>query len=320
MKLRFATVFFFQFLLILVFAPKVQAWWLVDQFGQLINMNSNGQVLGDEDQGQRPVGTNEVRNEMNTEIKNEDRKTEIKSSDGNKGRIEIKSGETKREFENKRIKIKMEQKNGELKIKTKNEITGEETEIETRTENRDKPEKIEPRELREPKEPEEPAEDKETPEHPENETEVMRIREREEKNEVKINTRNGDFVINRNNVGATTNFPLTVDSSTNILTVTTPSGEKQVTVLPDQAVQNMLSRNVIDQISGQSAADLSSRVKMTQKSDGSLVYEVEGERRKKLFGLMPLKFKKTAIVSVETGELLETKESFATKFLELISF
>ena len=214
----------------------------------------------------------------------------------------------------------MEQKNGELKIKTKNEITGEETEIETRTENRDKPEKIEPRELREPKEPEEPAEDKETPEHPENETEVMRIREREEKNEVKINTRNGDFVINRNNVGATTNFPLTVDSSTNILTVTTPSGEKQVTVLPDQAVQNMLSRNVIDQISGQSAADLSSRVKMTQKSDGSLVYEIEGEKQEKLFGLMPLKFKKTAIVSVETGELLETKESFATKFLELISF
>ena len=96
MKLRLFIFFLFQALFILVFVPKVQAWWLVDQVGQLIKMDSNGLVLGDEDQGQRPVGTNEVRNEMNTEIKNEDRKTEIKSSDGNKGRIEIKSGETKK--------------------------------------------------------------------------------------------------------------------------------------------------------------------------------------------------------------------------------
>ena len=317
MKLRFTTIIFLQFLLILIFAPKVQSWWLVDQVGQLINMDSDGQVLGDEDRGQKLAGGNEVRSETKTEIKNEEKKIEVKSSDGNKDRIEIKSGETKREFENKRIKIKMEQKNGELKIKTKNEITGEETEIETKTENKEKPEKIE---LREPKEPEEPVGGKETSEQPENETEVMKIREREDKNEVKINTRNGGFVIDRNNVGATTNFPLTVDSSTNILTVTTPSGEKQVTVLPDQAVQNMLSRNVIDRISGQNATDLSSRVKMTQKSDGSLVYEVEGEKQERLFGLVSLKFKKTAIVSVETGELLETKESFANKLLGLISF
>ena len=274
--------------------------------------------MGDEDNSQKQ--------EQKTEVKNEEKKIEVKSSDGSRDRIEIKSGESKRKAENKRIKIKMEQKNGELKIKTKNEITGEEIEVETRTENKERLEKTEPREKMEqreadePKEPEEPAEVQEIKEQPENETEVMRIREREEKNEVKINTRNGGFVIDRNNVGATTNFPLTVDSQTNILTVTTPSGEKQVTTLPDQAVQNMLSRNVIDKITGQNVADLSNRVKMTQKSDGSLVYEVEGEKQEKLFGLVPLKFKKTAVVSVETGELLETKESFADKLLGLISF
>lgn len=316
MKLSFSIVFLFQFLLIFIFVPKIQAWWLVDQFGKLIKIDSNGQVLGDEDQGQRPVGINEVRSETKTEIKNEDRKIEFKSSDGNKERIEIKSGESKREFENKRIKIKMEQKNGELKIKTKNELTGEETELETKTEKRGQLERKEPREPKEPMEPQE----NETETEDETETEVLRIREREDKNEVKINTKNGGFVIDRNNVGATTNFPLTVDSQTNVLTVTTPSGEKQVTTLPDQAVQNMLSRNVIDRISGQDTTDLSSRVKMSQRSDGSLVYEVEGEKQEKLFGLMPVKFKKIAVVSVETGELLETKESFTDKLLGLISF
>ncbi|MBI2309802.1 hypothetical protein HYU89_02790 [Candidatus Collierbacteria bacterium] len=314
MKLRFATVFLFQLLLMSVFVPKIQAWWLVDQFGQLIKMDSSGQVLGDEDKAPKKEDKNEIKSGVKAET------TNTNFSTNPKGNIELKSGENKREFENKRIKIKMEQKNGELKIKTKSELTGEEIEIETRMENKERPEKTEPRESRESKESEESVEVQETQEQPENETEIMRIREREEKNEVKINTRNGDFVIDRNNVGATTNFPLSVDSSTNILTVTTPLGEKQVTVLPDQAVQNMLSRNVIDQISGQDSTSSSSRVKMSQKIDGSLVYEVEGEKQEKLFGLMPLKFKKTAIVSVETGELIETKESFVNKFLGLISF
>lgn len=316
MKFRLTIIFLFQFLLFFVFVPKAQAWWLVDQFGRLIKMDSNGEVLGDEDLGQQTTGKNEIRSETKTEIKNEEKKTEIKSTDGVRERFEFKPGENKREFENARFKIKLEQKDGQLKMKTKNELTGEETEIETRTENKERPEKIEPREPRELKEPQENESEIED----ETEIEVLKIKDREDRNEIKVNTRNGEFVIDRNRVGATTNFPLSVDSSTNILTVTTPAGEKQVTILPDQAVQNMLSRNVIDQISGQSADNLTSRVKMSQKSDGSLVYEVEGEKLEKLFGLMPLKFKKTAIVSVETGELLETKESFASRLLGLISF
>lgn len=300
-----------------IFVPKIQAWWLVDQFGQLLKMDSNGQVLGDEDKSQRQEQKIEIKNE----IRKDEQKTEIKEKKKEeiKDRIEIKQGEKKREFESKGIKIKMEQKNGELKIKTKNEVTGEETELETKIERKERPEIKKSREAEELAEPIEPQEVREQPE-PEEETEIMRVREREDKNEVRINSRNGEFVIDRNNVGAATDFPLTVDSQTNALTVTTPSGEKQVTTLPDQAVQNMLMSKVIDTVSGQNSANSSSQVKMIQKSDGTLVYEVEGERQKKLFGLMPLKFKKTAVVSVETGALVETKESFPDKLLELISF
>lgn len=278
-------------------------------------MDSNGQVLGDEDKGQRQEQKIEVKNE----VRKDGQKVEIreKKKEEIKDRIEIKSGEKKREFESKGIKIKMEQKNGELKIKAKNEVTGEETELEAKIERKERPE---PKEFREKEELAEPVEPQEIQERPENETEIMRVREREDKNEVRINSRNGGFVIDRNNVGASTNFPLTVDSQTNTLTVTTPSGEKQVTTLPDQAVRNMLMSKVIDTVNGQNAANFSSEVKMTQKSDGTLVYEVVGERQKKLFGLMPLKFKKTAVVSVETGALVETKESFSDKLLELISF
>lgn len=290
---------------------------MVNQSGRLIKMDSSGQVLGDEDKGQKQEQNIESKNE----IRKDEQKTEIKEKKKEeiKERIEIKQGEKKREFESKGIKIKMEQKNGELKIKTKNEATGEETELETKIKRKERPEMKEPREAEEPAEPIEPQEVKDQPE-PEEEKEIMRVREREDKNEVRINSKNGEFVIGRNNVGATTNFPLTIDSQTNVLTVTTPSGEKQVTTLPDQAVQNMLVGKVIDTVNGQNTGNSSGQVKITQKSDGSLVYEIEGERRKKLFGLMPLKFKKTAVVSVETGALVETKESFPDKLLELISF
>ncbi|MBI3251512.1 MAG: hypothetical protein HYZ62_01215, partial [Candidatus Andersenbacteria bacterium] len=62
-------------------------------------------------------------------------------------------------------------------------------------------------------------------------------------------------IVERLNVQALTDLPLSVDLNTNILTVTTPAGEKQVTVLPDQAVQNMLAANAIDRLGGQALVE-----------------------------------------------------------------
>jgi hypothetical protein len=112
MKLRFITVIFLQFLLIFILVPQTQAWWLLNQSGQLIKMDSDGQVLGDEDKGQRQEQKIEVKSEGKSENKNENRKDERKDGKSieTKDRIEFKPGESKREFENNRVKIKMEQK------------------------------------------------------------------------------------------------------------------------------------------------------------------------------------------------------------------
>jgi len=198
-------------------------------------------------------------------------------------------------------------------MKFKNEATGEERELEIRKE-------AEMR-LREKTGFEKPkTEEPETEIEAGREQEILRIREREDRSEVRIGSDNGRFVINRNQVGAVSDFPLSVDLTTNTLSVTTPAGEKQVTILPDQAVQNMLARNVIDRIVEQEAGDLATRVRMSQKTDGTLIYEMEGEKQERLFGLVPLKFKKTAVVSAETGELLETRQTFTDRILQLISF
>jgi hypothetical protein len=302
MKLKLLTIFIVAMVLLSAAAPKARAWWLVDQFGQLIFSGQSGQVLGDEnkDEGRRESEVRSGERKIE-EFKPNEGKTEIRFGDENRIRTEFKPGENKTEIRQGETRIKLERKDGEMKMKIKNELTGEEREMEF-----DRPEEIEMR--------------KEIEEKMDKETELLRIREREDKNEIRIGSDSGRFVIKKNRVGAVSDFPLSVDLSTNTLSVTTPAGEKQVMVFPDQAVQNMLSRNVIDQIGGQEAGDLATRVRMSQKADGTLVYEMEGEKQERLFGLMPVKFKKTAVVSTETGELVETRQNFRDRILEFISF
>jgi hypothetical protein len=60
---------------------------------------------------------------------------------------------------------------------------------------------------------------------------------------------NASLVI-RNKIVTQTHFPLMVNLETNELIVTTPKGQKIVTVLPDKAVENMLAANVLSQLGG----------------------------------------------------------------------
>ena len=72
----------------------------------------------------------------------------------------------------------------------------------------------------------------------------------EGENGLKIRANNNASLVIRNRLAAQTNFPLRVNLETNELIVNTPNGEKIVTILPDQAVANMLAANVLDQVGG----------------------------------------------------------------------
>lgn len=295
-------------------APAAKAWWLVDQFGGLTEFGSEGQVLGE---GSGRDGGGEIKEEgPKTEVRPDENKTEMRFSDENRIKMESKPGETKTEFRQGENRIRMERKDGKIKMKIKDETTGEERELKIRTQE----EEMRLREKIELEKPDMESPEVEEEKETEAEQELLRIREPEDRNEIRVGSDSGRFVIKRNRVGAVSEFPLSVDLSTNTLSVTTPAGEKQVTILPDQAVQNMLSRNVIDKIVGEDSGDLSTRIRVSQTDEGTLTYELEGEKQERLFGLMPIKFKKTAVVSAETGELIETKQTFRDRILEFISF
>lgn len=122
--------------------------------------------------------------------------------------------------------------------------------------------------------------------------------------------------------GAISAFPLKVDQATGALSVTTPRGEKVVTVLPDAAIKNMLASNVMSYVTSVPAegelASTDKLVKLVEKDD-VLVYEVDGVREHKLLGFIPLKSKVKAFVSAENGQVVKTQQSFLGRILNRVA-
>lgn len=159
------------------------------------------------------------------------------------------------------------------------------------------------------------------------EQELFKIVDRVDKSGIKIATAGGEILVARNQIGALSNFPLQVDLNTNQLIVTTPAGTKVVTVLPDQAVQNMLAANVINRLGGQALATAALTEKVASISgvvqlglqNNLPVYEIPGIRDFKLLGFIPVSAPVTAVVSAETGQLLTTQQSLLTRIVDLLS-
>jgi hypothetical protein len=93
----------------------------------------------------------------------------------------------------------------------------------------------------------------------------------EDDNGFKVRARENASLVIRNKLAAQTNFPLKVNLDTNELIVTTPKGEKSVTVLPDKAVFNMLAANVLDQLGGKGGLQwMADQITPTSTPSGNL--------------------------------------------------
>ncbi|MBI2593953.1 hypothetical protein HYW44_04920 [Candidatus Daviesbacteria bacterium] len=210
--------------------------------------------------------------------------TEIESEEGKfKSKIED-DGRIKVEIERGKFKVKFE--NGTLKIEREREGTGEA--------------EFERDELHE-----------EEIEDIEDEIEDKLLEEG-----IEIATSSGGVVIKKNNKKARTQFPLSINPETNELVVTTPSGQKTVAVLPDQAIENMLSNSVLSDIGQEDGED---SVEIETRND-ELVYKIKGEKSHKFLGFIPLKTAITAFVSAQTGQLTAEEQSLFSRFIDQISF
>lgn len=117
---------------------------------------------------------------------------------------------------------------------------------------------------------------------------------------------------------AETHFPLSINPTSNTLTVTTPAGVKDVAVLPDQAVTNLLRLKFIDRIASGSAAENPTGIKLGLLGNNP-VFQVLGVDEQKLLGFIPVSINKTSFVSAENGQIIKVDETFLQKLLDLFS-
>lgn len=300
--LSFLSLAIVTILALAVTAKPAQAGWYVNGLGWLV-YESNANVLGDEDKNVENENNDERRVEEKREKKREMEKKEVKSEN----REQKKEVEYFDAARNAWVKAKTEPGKTKIEIKT---LTGEEIKTETEREKYKLKLKSEAGILK-----------------LEAETEVGEKTELGEDDEIEIEDRDDDKIrvatgsseqemtFSRNRVRARTNFPLSVDLKTNELIVTTPNGVKRVTILPDQAIANLLANNVIDRLEPESETEL----ELTEEN-GVTAYEVAGESDQKLLGMFNIKIKSKVRVSAETGEVVRTEKTVFDRLMDLISF
>jgi len=139
-----------------------------------------------------------------------------------------------------------------------------------------------------------------------------------EKHDIRISTSSGKLAIMNKRAGALSSFPLSVNPTTKELTVTTPSGAKVVTTLPQEAIDNMKASHIIDDLTSEdTTAGLGSAQDLVQleEQDGVLGYKMKGTKTHKFLGFIPVKTNVDAFVSAENGQVVSSNESLLGRIL-----
>lgn len=142
----------------------------------------------------------------------------------------------------------------------------------------------------------------------------LRVTENGVEKDVKVRVQNDRFVIEQEGFGvvspdgtisAITNFPLTVDTETNSITVTTPLGTVNVQQLPATAIEQVLAANVIDTVM---STELDESEEETTDPNKQVVYRIKGVKNTRFLGLITVDAPILAEVSAITGETTLVKQ------------
>lgn len=260
----------------------------------LVNQNPNqdvkGTLIAHEDSDDDSDSSEEVR--VETKTSPEKQKTEVRFSEEERIKTRIEDDKARIEVRSGGVKVRYELKDGQLVVKVENE-EGKGLELED-----EEIEKIEDE-----------------------------VEEELEDDGIKIATAAGKLAVIKNRFGASTNFPLSINPATNELIITTPAGQRTVTILPDQAVQNMLAANVISRLGSQAIVDAALENQVASASaiialgvrNNAPIYEIPGIRDFRLLGFIPVSAPVTAIVSAETGKLVTAEQPLLTRIVDLLS-
>lgn len=127
----------------------------------------------------------------------------------------------------------------------------------------------------------------------------------------------GESVFTKGQIRAVTELPLLVDLRTNLLMTETSTGIKTVPLLPDEAIKIVFASGVVDGVYPKKS---NAEIEFTEAENGRLVYQIEGLSKRKLFGLIPITLRETALVDTANGQVSQPDKSLGKLLVELMAF
>lgn len=123
----------------------------------------------------------------------------------------------------------------------------------------------------------------------------------------------GSLLIEKNDTHARITMPVSIDPTTNILTVDTPQGPMKVSIMPDDALAIIRELRVVDK--NKAPNDI-----VLESNEGSLQYKVSANKEEKLLGVIPLTIPRDVYVSADTGGLMKIEQTALWEFVTLFTF
>lgn len=141
---------------------------------------------------------------------------------------------------------------------------------------------------------------------------------------VEVSTEDGKLAITKHDVKALSELPLSVDTTRRQIMVTTPNGNTVAIILPDAAIQNLMKFGILTSVasgSGTLGTGTPSGSLLTLSSTNNIpTYLVPGFKDERLLGVVPVHVPVDAVVSAETGALMQQNQNFFSQLLDALSF
>lgn len=134
------------------------------------------------------------------------------------------------------------------------------------------------------------------------EGEVIEIEERIIPNTVKVFVEKGEFLIQQRGYTARTRFPITIEAATKEFSVKTSSGVSYLSILPYEAIDNLMRAGILSKLHD------NSQIKLSEDPQGGMKYVASGIKSFKLFTFIEFEAEVVVSVSASTGEVLSVEQ------------
>ena len=127
---------------------------------------------------------------------------------------------------------------------------------------------------------------------------LVEIEERDRAKIVKLGIVGDKLSIEQRNIIALTSLPINIDPSRKELSLTTSSGRRYVSILPQEAVDSLMRTKLI------SSYNPDAELEIIEDETGNAVYLVDGKKIVNVFNIYDYELDVSAKVSATTGELI----------------